>query len=111
MLMHFMLETILTGYAMGVDPFDQPAVEEAKLLASFDHPALVKIQRVWADNGTAYLLMPLAKMSTEEADRAAFAPPQAVIHASYSPVGLALARRVRQDQRAEQGRGSTTQAP
>lgn len=32
-LMHFMLETILTGYAMGVDPFDQPAVEEAKLLA------------------------------------------------------------------------------
>lgn len=33
LLMHFMLETILTGYAMGVDPFDQPAVEEAKLLA------------------------------------------------------------------------------
>jgi glucose-6-phosphate isomerase len=33
LLMHFMLETILTGYALGVDPFDQPAVEEAKLLA------------------------------------------------------------------------------
>lgn len=33
MLMHFMLETILAGYTMGVDPFDQPAVEEAKLLA------------------------------------------------------------------------------
>ena len=33
LLMHFMLETILTGYAMGVDPFDQPAVEEAKILA------------------------------------------------------------------------------
>lgn len=33
LLMHFMLETILTGYAMSVDPFDQPAVEEAKLLA------------------------------------------------------------------------------
>jgi glucose-6-phosphate isomerase len=33
LLMHFMLETILTGYAMGIDPFDQPAVEEAKLLA------------------------------------------------------------------------------
>ena len=32
-LMHFMLETILAGYAMGIDPFDQPAVEEAKLLA------------------------------------------------------------------------------
>lgn len=33
LLMHMMLETILTGYAMGVDPFDQPAVEEAKILA------------------------------------------------------------------------------
>ena len=31
--MHFMLETILTGYALGVDPFDQPAVEEGKVLA------------------------------------------------------------------------------
>jgi glucose-6-phosphate isomerase len=31
--MHFMLETILTGYALGVDPFDQPAVEESKVLA------------------------------------------------------------------------------
>lgn len=33
LLMQFMLETILTGYALGVDPFDQPAVEEAKILA------------------------------------------------------------------------------
>ncbi|TCR61468.1 glucose-6-phosphate isomerase [Bosea sp. BK604] len=33
LLMHFMLETILTGYGMGVDPFDQEAVEEAKILA------------------------------------------------------------------------------
>lgn len=33
LLMHFMLETVLTGYGMGVDPFDQPAVEEAKILA------------------------------------------------------------------------------
>lgn len=32
LLMHFMLETILTGYGMGVDPFDQEAVEEAKIL-------------------------------------------------------------------------------
>jgi glucose-6-phosphate isomerase len=31
--MHLMLETILTGYAIGVDPFDQPAVEEGKILA------------------------------------------------------------------------------
>src|SRR3954470_14327082 len=33
LLMHLMLETILTGYALGVDPFDQPAVEEGKVLA------------------------------------------------------------------------------
>lgn len=33
LLMHFMLETILTGYGLGIDPFDQPAVEEAKILA------------------------------------------------------------------------------
>jgi len=33
LLMHFMLETILTAYALGVDPFDQPAVEEGKILA------------------------------------------------------------------------------
>jgi glucose-6-phosphate isomerase len=33
LLMHFMLETILTGYALGIDPFDQPAVEEGKVLA------------------------------------------------------------------------------
>jgi glucose-6-phosphate isomerase len=33
LLMHTMLETILSGYALGVDPFDQPAVEEGKILA------------------------------------------------------------------------------
>lgn len=33
LLMHFMLETILAGYAMGIDPYDQPAVEEGKILA------------------------------------------------------------------------------
>ena len=32
LLMHFMIETILTGLMMGVDPFDQPAVEESKIL-------------------------------------------------------------------------------
>ncbi|CFW98874.1 Glucose-6-phosphate isomerase [Candidatus Filomicrobium marinum] len=31
-LMHFMLETILAGRIMGIDPFDQPAVELAKIL-------------------------------------------------------------------------------
>jgi len=31
--MHFMLETILTGYLMQIDPFDQPVVEDGKKLA------------------------------------------------------------------------------
>jgi glucose-6-phosphate isomerase len=33
LLMHFMLETIITAHLMGVDAFDQPAVEEGKILA------------------------------------------------------------------------------
>lgn len=33
LLMHFMLETILAARLLGVDPFDQPAVEEGKILA------------------------------------------------------------------------------
>jgi glucose-6-phosphate isomerase len=32
LLMHFMIETILAGYLLGVDPFDQPGVELAKVL-------------------------------------------------------------------------------
>ncbi|MDJ0948039.1 MAG: glucose-6-phosphate isomerase [Alphaproteobacteria bacterium] len=33
MMMHFMLETVIAGRLLGVDPFDQPAVEEGKVLA------------------------------------------------------------------------------
>jgi glucose-6-phosphate isomerase len=33
LMMHFMLETILAAHLLGVDPFDQPAVEESKVLA------------------------------------------------------------------------------
>ena len=33
LFMHFMLETILTGRLMKIDPFNQPAVEEGKILA------------------------------------------------------------------------------
>ena len=31
--MHFMLETIIAAHLLGVDAFDQPAVEEGKVLA------------------------------------------------------------------------------
>jgi glucose-6-phosphate isomerase len=32
LFMHFMLETIVAAHLLGVDPFDQPAVEEGKVL-------------------------------------------------------------------------------
>jgi glucose-6-phosphate isomerase len=32
LMMHFMLETIMAGFMMGIDPFDQPAVEQGKVL-------------------------------------------------------------------------------
>ena len=33
LMMHFMLETIIASHLMGIDAFDQPAVEEGKVLA------------------------------------------------------------------------------
>ncbi len=33
-------------------------VNEARLLASFDHPSLVKVYRFWEQNGTAFMVMP-----------------------------------------------------
>jgi hypothetical protein len=33
-------------------------VNEARLLAQFDHPSLVKVYRFWESNGTAYMVMP-----------------------------------------------------
>lgn len=34
-------------------------LNEAQLLARFDHPALVKVHQFWEENGTAYMVMPL----------------------------------------------------
>jgi len=33
-------------------------INEAQLLAQFDHPALLKVYRFWEENGTAYMAMP-----------------------------------------------------
>ncbi len=33
LMMHFMLETVIAAELLGIDPFDQPAVEESKALA------------------------------------------------------------------------------
>ena len=33
-------------------------INEGRLLASFDHPSLIKVYRFWEQNGTAYMAMP-----------------------------------------------------
>ncbi|MFM7507079.1 MAG: serine/threonine protein kinase, partial [Rubrivivax sp.] len=43
------------------DTFDagmKSFINEAQLLASFDHASLVKVYRFWEQNGTAYMVMP-----------------------------------------------------
>lgn len=44
-----------SGYRAGLVSF----VEEARVLAQFDHPSLVKVFRFWEANNTAYMVMPL----------------------------------------------------
>ncbi|HYH41494.1 MAG TPA: protein kinase [Burkholderiales bacterium] len=39
-------------------------VNEARLLAQFNHPSLVKVYRFWEGNGTAYMVMPFYEGAT-----------------------------------------------
>ena len=47
-------------FALGLRSF----VNEAKLLARFDHPSLLKVFRFWEANGTAYMAMPVLRGRT-----------------------------------------------
>ncbi len=47
-------------FALGLKSF----VNEARLLARFDHPSLLKVHRFWEMNGTAYMAMPVMRGST-----------------------------------------------
>lgn len=59
-------------YALGLRSF----VNEARLLARFNHPSLVKVYRFWEENGTAYMVMPYLQGSTlREVRRSMSAPP------------------------------------
>ncbi|CAN5913787.1 hypothetical protein BH11PSE8_BH11PSE8_15100 [soil metagenome] len=59
-------------YAIGLRSF----VNEARLLARFDHPSLVKVYRFWEDNATAYMVMPyLQGVTLRDARRAMAQPP------------------------------------
>ena len=48
------------AYAKGLESF----INEARLLGSLDHPALVKVYRFWQANGTAYMVMPYYEGTT-----------------------------------------------
>jgi serine/threonine protein kinase len=51
-------------------------VNEAKLLARFDHPSLLKVYRFWEANGTAYMAMPrLIGQNLREARKGQPTPP------------------------------------
>ena len=61
-------------FAAGLDSF----INEARLLARFDHPSLVKVHRFWQANGTAYMVTPYYYGQTMKAARLAMpAPPDA----------------------------------
>ncbi len=51
-------------------------IAEARLLAQFDHPSLVKVYRFWEANNTAYMVMPLYKgLTLKNARTQAQSPP------------------------------------
>lgn len=51
-------------------------INEARLLAQFDHPSLVKVYRFWESNGTAYMVMPFYQgMTLKETLRTMHHPP------------------------------------
>ena len=58
-------------FTLGLKSF----VNEARLLARFDHPALVKVHRFWEANGTAYMVMPYYRGPTLKATLAELGRP------------------------------------
>lgn len=67
-------------------------VNEARLLAQFDHPALLKVYRFWEGNGTAYMVMPFYEGVTLHGTRRGMPrpPPEAWMRAMLEPVLGAL---------------------
>jgi len=75
-------------YAIGLRSF----VNEARLLARFDHPSLVKVYRFWEDNATAYMVMPFLQGVTlrDTRRRMAHPPDEPWIRSVISPILSAL---------------------
>ncbi len=83
-------------FALGLRSF----VNEARLLAQFDHPALLKVYRFWEANSTAYMAMPYYEGRTlretlaerhADARRPTPPPDEAWLRQTLSPVMDALA--------------------
>jgi serine/threonine protein kinase len=68
-------------------------IKEARMLAQFDHPSLVKVYRFWEDHGTAYMVMPLYEgVTLRDKLRALDAPPdEAWLRRLLDPLTEALA--------------------
>ena len=71
-------------YAIGLRSF----INEARLLARFDHPSLVKVYRFWEDNATAYMVMPFLQGTTLRDTRRGMAhpPDEAWIKSVITPI-------------------------
>ena len=76
------------SFDLGLESF----INEARLLASFDHPSLVKVHRFWKQNGTAYMVMQYYPGQTlKDVRRAMTQPPdEAWLRAFMEPVLGAL---------------------
>ena len=60
------------------DTFDagmRSFINEARLLAQFDHPSLLKVYRFWQDKGTTYMVMPYYRGDTLKQALAAMTEP------------------------------------
>ena len=71
-------------FALGLRSF----VNEAKMLARFDHPSLLKVHRFWEANGTAYMAMPVMRGQTLKEFRAetGHAPDEAWLRELLTPL-------------------------
>ena len=63
-------------------------INEARLLAQLDHPALVKVHRFWEERGTAYMVMPFYEGQTLRQSLRAppTAPDEAWLRALLAPL-------------------------
>ena len=87
--------TVVVRSAQAVETFDlglRSFVNEARMLACFDHPSLLKVYRFWEANGTAYMVMPylLGKTLKQVREASGDAPGEAWIMKRVLPLIDAL---------------------